>query len=379
MTSLLSLPLEICAAICEQVSRTSLCALCRISPIFLGQAQRILYHTVDLQDCNARLVKSWCLAVTRHHALAGRVHSLSLQLPDNIEPTYAQKLSRALALCVNITHLSVLHDPDFPAERSVQSWILEECAFRLTHFRNSYFSSLGFDGRFFEDQSELRLLSLPYAICAPCSDTQLRNLVALDAPLHLVVSIPARPLERIQLHCERSEFETGLSKLSRYAPTLRTLIVVREGVEWGSPTVDIVLKVAEALPALSHFGINEHEKLVGSRCFRSSALTPSAVAQFLLDGGIADSRPGAIHLHRDLHLPHPPRDLLLGVDGREHRVQRRHARRPRRLWPRNARRVPQPAPGRRRRRSHRKHGAQVHTKALARGQHPVGRRERAGF
>ncbi|KAJ7502508.1 hypothetical protein B0H11DRAFT_640945 [Mycena galericulata] len=262
VASLLSLPPEICAAICEEVDLGTLSALCRISLIFRDQAQRILYHTVDLQDCNMRLVKSWCLAVTRHSALAKRVYSLSLQLPNSLEPTDAGKISRALALCINIKHLNMLHDPDFPPDRCVYHWIIEQCAFRLEQFSSSYFCFLSEGEVFFDNQPDLRLLSLPSTPYNFFSEAQLPNLIAIDAPLYLVASLPGeRPLERIQIHCERSDFTIGLSSLSRYASTLKTLTVVRDGVEWGSSTVDMVHEIAQALPALTHFGINEHEKL----------------------------------------------------------------------------------------------------------------------
>lgn len=214
-----------------------------------------------------RLVKSWCLAVTRHPPLAARVHSLSIQLPNDLEVADTQKLIRALALCVNTKRLRVLHDPDFAPDSCVATWILEECPFQLEQLSNTYFSffSEGPAFKLFDLQPDLRLLSLPSAYLSPCSETQLRSLIAIDAPLHIVASLPgARPLERIQIHCERSAFAGGLSALSRYAPTLKTLTIVREGAEWGSSTVDIVHEIARALPALSHFGINENEKLVST-------------------------------------------------------------------------------------------------------------------
>lgn len=223
-----------------------------------------MYHTVDLQDCSLRVVKSWCLAVTRHAPLAQRVHSLSMQLPSTLEPTDAGKLSRALALCVNIKRLNMSHDPELPPAQSVQTWILADCGFHLVQFINSYFVFLG-SPVFFDGKDHLRLLSLPVAPRSPCSDTQLRNLVAIDAPLRVVVDLPgSRPLERIQIRCQRSESPSRLSSLSRYASTLKTLTVVRQGVEWGTSTVDIVREIAQALPNLHHFGINEDEKLVGS-------------------------------------------------------------------------------------------------------------------
>ncbi|KAJ6591353.1 hypothetical protein B0H10DRAFT_2233390 [Mycena sp. CBHHK59/15] len=181
-------------------------------------------------------------AVTRHSHLAERVHALSLQLPSNLEPSDAQKISRALALCVNLKELTVRHEPDTPTDDSVQTWILEACTFRLTHFVNSYFNFID-EELFIGQQPDLRLLSLPFSSSFSCTDAQLPNLTAIDAPLGVVVSLPGA-LSLGPLRLDSEDADAG-----------------REGVEWGSSTVDIVEDIAQVLPALLHFGINESEKL----------------------------------------------------------------------------------------------------------------------
>ncbi|KAJ7646587.1 hypothetical protein FB45DRAFT_1018901 [Roridomyces roridus] len=276
MASLLSLPPEICSIICDYVD-VSLAPLCRISPSFREQAQRTMYRTVDLEDCNMRLVKSWCLAVTRHSRLAERVRSLFLQLPVALEPEDAAKLSRALALCVNLKHLSVFQVPGLPSDVSVQTWMIEDCAFRLERFSNSYFALDTGIETFLDNQAGMRVLSLPSPRDSEylSFDERLNNLVAIDAPLYMVLDIPeGRPLERIQIHYDRSEYVDGLSELCRFAPTLKTLTVVREGMDWGSSTAAIIHQVAHALPDLQHLGINEKERLL---TFFALEETPSHV------------------------------------------------------------------------------------------------------
>ncbi|KAJ7282560.1 hypothetical protein C8J57DRAFT_1463224 [Mycena rebaudengoi] len=261
--SLLALPRETYATICADVDRADLAALCRISRLLRGQAERILYRTVDL-PADLRLIKSWCLAVTRHSHLGARVHALSLPLPISLDPVDAGRVSRALVACNNLKELAVLHFPENTPEASIQTWILEEGSYQLTQFANTYFQSgLGvYIEAFLDGQPDLQLLSLPFAFDFSYSDALLQNLIALDACMPVVEELPAtRPLERLQVHCARGDFLDGLPSLHRYSSTLTTLILVREGFDWGSSTVDIVEAVASAVPGLLHFGISEAEKL----------------------------------------------------------------------------------------------------------------------
>ncbi|KAJ7646590.1 hypothetical protein FB45DRAFT_890838 [Roridomyces roridus] len=257
---MLCLPPEIYAILCEQVDTASLALFCRISRAFQEQAQWILYHKVDLRACTLPYVKSWCMAVTRHSHLAKRVESLSLRLLNSaLIQEDAERIGRAFAVCVNLRRLAVLHGGHMP-DICPQTWMIEECGFRLERFSNTYFNlNRGMEG-FFERQTSLRVLSLPSAMHSiPFTDGRLPNLTAIDASLEIVLGLPAgRPLQRIQIHGERSGYLDRLASLSRYSATLKNLTIVRVTDSIFS-SVDIVRAIAQALPDLKHLGIDERE------------------------------------------------------------------------------------------------------------------------
>ncbi|KAJ7646660.1 hypothetical protein FB45DRAFT_179086 [Roridomyces roridus] len=261
MASLLSLPPEICSSIIDNVN-TSLAPLCRVSHSFRDQAQRKMYHSVDLRDCSMRLVvQSWCLAVTRSPHLADRVWALILQLPNPLEPKDAEILSRAFALCVNLKRLAVHHVPGCAPEDNSQHWIIKG-PFHLECFFSTYFSMAY--TVVLDHQTHIRVLSVPYASSSATSYDKLEfpNLTAIDAPLDIVRRVSeanaARPLERIQIHHDRST--PDLSSLSRFAPTLKALTIVREGTLPGSTFLTVVDEVLKVFPRLQHFGIHEKER-----------------------------------------------------------------------------------------------------------------------
>ncbi|KAJ7122014.1 hypothetical protein C8R43DRAFT_1136290 [Mycena crocata] len=254
MATLLHLPPEICAIVCEDVDRADLVALCTISRLFRDQAQRIIYRTANLKQDNPQALKSWCLAVTRHPQLAERVHSLVLDLPyDLVFTSDAPKLVKALSRCVNLKALNV----QGPHSDVIQGWIISKSPFRLTKFANSYFRN-SFLSEFWKAQSEIRVLSLPR--CGdifPCYEDQLPNLTALE-----VDSLRALPrgrlLQRIQLDLRKDSGHAlqKLPDLVRYSATLTTLNILQT---WPQvlTTLVTVQTIARNLPSLVHLGMAE--------------------------------------------------------------------------------------------------------------------------
>ncbi|KAJ7288034.1 hypothetical protein C8J57DRAFT_505074 [Mycena rebaudengoi] len=212
------LPLEIFAYICGQIDPCHLVPVCRVS--------RLLRRKM-------KSVRSWCLAVTRHSHLAERVHCLSLQLPDDLDPADAGRISVALRKCVNFKSLAVLcveyHGPYAPG--SLHTWMLEDCPFRLTTFTNTYFNC-GRLERIWDTQREIRVLSFPKTfpphafIMSPGTkfpaDTQFLNLIALEVLCDNHLTDICRPLQRIQIRVIDS-----LPDLSKFSRTLTTLSLGR--------------------------------------------------------------------------------------------------------------------------------------------------------
>ncbi|KAJ7502539.1 hypothetical protein B0H11DRAFT_642186 [Mycena galericulata] len=265
-TSILQIPPELCAKICEEIGTErvrDLLALCRISRLFRDQAQRLIYRTVNLRHCSSKRLGSWCLAVTRHPQLAQRVHTLSLGLQSDISLTSdAAKVARALSKCVNLTDLSIFDDTSgvrksVTAGESIQGWIISQCPFRLQKFANSYFKN-SFLSQFWTAQSDIRFLSIPYCIeTFPCRDDQLPNLIGVA--VGAISALPTeRPLERIQLTLLnfRPNLEL-LSALSQYHSTLTTLDLIQPRAGGDNSIFEILAKVALLVPTLLHLGITE--------------------------------------------------------------------------------------------------------------------------
>ncbi|KAJ7173264.1 hypothetical protein C8R46DRAFT_1189598 [Mycena filopes] len=264
----LPLPPEICATICEGVGRKDLVTLCRTSRLFGDQAQRMLYHTVDLSRPTPRALSSWCLAVNRRSHLAERVHTLDLGLPDDLAfSSDVAKIARALSKCINLKELYVHGDlfwsfgPRSSCNNSIQGWILTKCPFRLTKFSNGFFNE-SFLAQFWTPQSEIRVLALPgCATRFPIYEDQLPHLIALE--VGGVSALPHdRPLQRIQLHWFRYNPHSLelLSTLGRYSASLTTLNIIQTDVQKHVSTLAILHTLADALPSLLHLALIETDE-----------------------------------------------------------------------------------------------------------------------
>ncbi|KAJ7735026.1 hypothetical protein B0H16DRAFT_1695739 [Mycena metata] len=285
--STLALPPEICAHICEDVTRKDLVTLCRTSRSFGNQAQRMLYHTVDLSRSTLRALVSWCLAVTRRSHLAERVHTLSLGLPGDLSSSSdVGKITRALSKCLNLKELTV-HGNAFgsfgPSWESTttatQGWIINKCPFRLTKFHNGYFKN-SFLAEFWTPQTEIRVLAIPNCYDRfPAFDDQLPHLVALE--VGGVAALPEdRALKRIQLHWRRYAGVDDLSTLSRFSATLTTFNLIQTLVQPHVSTLQILNKLAHELPALLHLGIIETDEYTRVEARFSEVDPLTALAKF---------------------------------------------------------------------------------------------------
>ncbi|KAF7352285.1 hypothetical protein MVEN_01192200 [Mycena venus] len=186
--ALLTVPPEICAAICIEVDQSGLALLCRTSRLLLGEAQRILYHSVDLRGRGMDAVRSWTLTVTRRSHLAERVHALALQLPDisTLDTSDSVKIGRALRLCVNLKELRLLSEFAQYQRRvdGIHSWMMSECPFRLHNIEIDSESQNRWNAPFWKNQTEIRVLSMPYCRRLPAFfENQVPKVIALGLPL----------------------------------------------------------------------------------------------------------------------------------------------------------------------------------------------------
>ncbi|KAJ7779679.1 hypothetical protein B0H16DRAFT_1878375 [Mycena metata] len=278
-----SLPPEICAQICEELSRKDLVTLCRTSRLFGDQAQRIIYRVVDLRWSTPGALLSWCLAVTRHPQLAQRVHSLFMHLPVDLSfSSDVAKIARALAKCLNLKELSIHRDNSDPFgfhyDCSIQGWIVTKCRFRLTKFSTSYFR-IPFLSQFWTPQSEqLRVLSLPHCTEKfPIFEDQLPHLIALE--VGNTRALPAdRELQRIQLHGGTSLPE--LSGLGAYAASLATFNLLRGNVKPDISTLQILDALAQWVPDILHLALIETDAWTTEQNLFSEGCPIGALAKF---------------------------------------------------------------------------------------------------
>ncbi|KAJ7893459.1 hypothetical protein B0H14DRAFT_2685023 [Mycena olivaceomarginata] len=223
-----TLPPEICGAICAEVKelRSNLAVLCTTSRNFCHEAQRILYHSVDLQGREMRATKSWAGAVTQHTHLAERMHALTVQLPsiESLDVSDIAKIVEALSRCINLKEL-----------RGVPECMISACPFRLEKFENLAPFKGWWDDDFWKTQTEIRVLSPLYFPPSLENQMPVPNLIALRiVDLH---TLPERPLQRVE-----TGFHTDLTPLVRYSRTLTTLNSGASGILVPSPKSSQLLR-----------------------------------------------------------------------------------------------------------------------------------------
>ncbi|KAJ7368956.1 hypothetical protein DFH08DRAFT_947840 [Mycena albidolilacea] len=243
-----ALPPEIYGSICHELNElgSNLAPLCTISRNFSREAQRILYHSVDLRGREMCAVMSWAYTITEHTHLAERVHALVLQLPaiKSLDISDNAKIVKALRKWINLEEL-----------RGAHGWMISGLPFRLQKFENLAPWEGGVEDDFWKTQTEIRVLSLPYLPNLPSFENQLPNVIALGTPTLNV--LPARPLQRV----ETAFLANGkFSPLAQYSQTLTTLSV-RGASAYGPASIpDTLTSIAASVPALLHLSIIDLQK-----------------------------------------------------------------------------------------------------------------------
>ncbi|KAJ7887585.1 hypothetical protein B0H14DRAFT_1236887 [Mycena olivaceomarginata] len=251
------IPPEIWNIILADMDAWSLTLLCRASSTFRAEAQRILYHSVDLRKRPMRDVQSWARAITKHAHLAERTHSLALCLPSTLtfDAPHATKIGRALAKCINLKELRVVGEVSATGERQscIHGWMINDCSFRLTRFENLYFNDQWIVD-FWKKQTEIRVLVMNHNLGCFKDPQLLPDLVAVGTSQ--LSDLPeGRALQRIETY-----FQRDLLHLAQYKRTLTTLNLLRHWVDRQFSIGDAISAVAELLPGLVHFGIIERRK-----------------------------------------------------------------------------------------------------------------------
>ncbi|KAF9484978.1 hypothetical protein BDN70DRAFT_871982 [Pholiota conissans] len=159
--STITLPQEVCGIICqdEVLAHRDLYALCNLSRAFHVEAEPMLYSSVHLQLMDK--IRPFCRTVLHRPHLIKRTHKLVLILPlQSIEPDDLSEIKKTLHLSTNLRDLRILHSSG-AMQGQIGNWALEDYAFKLTTFVNSYFSTLDIL-RFIEVQSEIKTLVMSH-------------------------------------------------------------------------------------------------------------------------------------------------------------------------------------------------------------------------
>ncbi|KAJ6515344.1 hypothetical protein C8R45DRAFT_1139546 [Mycena sanguinolenta] len=271
------IPAEIWVTICGEVHNSaSLASLCRISRSGREEAQRILYRSVDIRDRPMRVIQLWARTMIGT-PLAERVHALALSLPSTLkfDVSYATKIGRALAKCVNLKELRIVNDEELnetagDAQYGVHGWLINNCSFRLTKFENFYFEDRRI-AEFWKNQAELQVLLT--STCSFLRDPEvLPQLIALEAADLLDLS-EGRALQCVSTRLD----DTNLRRLARCTANLTTLYLSRDLVDCSFSIGDAIAAAAGCFPNLIHLVIVEKTEDVPSR----EEVLKSTLQQFL--------------------------------------------------------------------------------------------------
>ncbi|KAK7054000.1 hypothetical protein R3P38DRAFT_2499949 [Favolaschia claudopus] len=254
-----TLPPEICAVICQELKGLggNIAPLCLTSRNFWPEAQRALYHSLDLQGL--RCIDSWSRTICCQGHLAERIYALVLRFPDApVFPPDATTIVDALHRCVNLKELHIFDDGYAVEDGEIVSLhrlLLIDLPFRLHKFeyRSKTFDRL--NPQFLRNQTEIRILSIPNELALPTSQNPLLGVIALATPS--LQDLPQRPWQRIETKAIR-DFTT-------LAPYSQTLTILNVQGHWGRRASfsmnDTLNAIGDALPSLRHLGMSEQRKV----------------------------------------------------------------------------------------------------------------------
>lgn len=265
------LPQEICGLICQDsaLTRRDLSSLRAVSRAFCDEAERLLYTSARLRG--TRKIKSFCMSVIRKPFLAVRLRQLTLFMPPqlDLEVDDLSRITKALRLCHNLRHLSVLQDdsravPHITGD-AVHRWILDGHSFRLKSFASSYFRPEVLIW-FLKDQLWIETLIIKCKGDAGLSSAPLPKLKNLDSSAGVVQEFGLdawhhTTIERLQYSLIDSTDSEELSTfvaLTQFSDTLKSLSIRRKNGAEGLDIAVLIACVAAQLPDLKFLQILDY-------------------------------------------------------------------------------------------------------------------------
>lgn len=134
------LPIEIHRQIFLQLNKKrDLCLLAIVSRTFQLEAERILYHTVDLTGSRPPAVFGFCHTVEQHSRKARYVRSLCF--PSSTPTGHRQKVAAAFRAMVNLKEFTLARPGPVGIAGKLKPWMFDECTFSLHKYHNHLDSS----------------------------------------------------------------------------------------------------------------------------------------------------------------------------------------------------------------------------------------------
>jgi hypothetical protein len=271
------LPIELYRHVVAHVlAGADLANLCSVSSTLRFEAERLLYHTVEVLEHNR--VMSWSATIASSPHLADIVHSITLPISTYTAPPI-DNISQALHQTKNLKYLSLkplIHNATSPAPIAryicVQIRMLIGCGFRLHGLSGELYTSEAKDlWQFLSEQPDIRRWSAGHSVkdhLSSLPDRILPNLAELELPMpSMLAHFSSRPIERVSIHIPWA-FPDGTEQLSLFRDTL-TYLTCR--VEWLPSLIlvkDHIASIAERVPNIKFLHYNAFVAVDSVRLFK---------------------------------------------------------------------------------------------------------------
>lgn len=243
-----------------------LCNLSLTSRICQIEAERVLYHSIELAQ-NSTAPVLWATTMLDCPQKAKRVRALTLNfdtsfliVPDMLASSL-QLISQALQKLINLKKLA-LGGHSMAMMHPIYTWILDDCPFSLEVFHNSVFPAPSIVP-FLSRQHNVREWKQAGSHLGETLDESfLPRLVALDAHYSVLACFTTpRPLQHLRLKirgfCAGERKRDVINSLAYFGDTLTSLSL--EGIIGGPhPTSNhIIGSLAEKTPILRLLSLND--------------------------------------------------------------------------------------------------------------------------
>lgn len=209
-------------------STQDLLNLCLTSHLCCSEAERILYHTIDLAE-DSETPKLWAHTILNNHRKAQAVRSLTMRfdlsfliVPSMVLPSLVL-ISKALLQLQNLKTLNLYGHPT-AMMHPICSWLLDGCTFELERFENEVLPPSSILP-FISEQYQLRNW-VQAGVFKRGSPEDFLPLHLTDLEIHasaLQYLTTPRPLERLHLTMDHADLLGSDRPRDRERDSIRTL------------------------------------------------------------------------------------------------------------------------------------------------------------